>query len=78
MRRATCICGEGGTVNVQGPDYGQTFGRGAVVDLDAPVKAGVRQTWGEAIGKTYAHLFQVEDTPKPSKKAVVTREEAQE
>lgn len=58
MRMATCICGEHGSVNVQGPTYGRSFGRGAMVDLDEKVAPGSDLTWGDAIGEAYAHLFE--------------------
>lgn len=60
MRVATCICGEHGSVNVQGDGFGQTFGRGAVVDLDAKVAPDKDLTWAEAIGPSSAHLFEVQ------------------
>ena len=56
MQWATCQCDAGGTVSVQGPDFGATFGRGAHVDLDAVVASGSRVTWRQALGR-YASLF---------------------
>lgn len=56
MKLAICQCDPGGTVNVQGPDYGANFARGAQVDLDAPVAPGHRVTWGAALG-AYVSLF---------------------
>jgi len=67
MRMATCICGEYGSVNVSGEGYGRTFTRGATVDLDEKVAPDVETTWGDAIGKAYAHLFEpVEADPSPA------------
>lgn len=51
-----CQCAPGGTVNVQGPDYGRTFGRGAEVDFAERVAPHVAVTWGQALDR-YAHLF---------------------
>jgi hypothetical protein len=58
MTLATCICGEHGSVNVSGEGYGRTFGPGSVVDLDERVRPDVKQTWRQAIGARYAHLFE--------------------
>lgn len=56
MRLAICQCDPGGTVNVQGPNYGANFARGAQVDLDAKVAPGVDTTWAAALGP-YVSLF---------------------
>lgn len=77
MRMATCICGDGGTVNVQGADYGMTFGRGSRVDLDAPVISGSAETWGTALG-SYLHLFQEDDPPRKQRKQRQETEPQQE
>lgn len=51
-----CMCSPGGTINVQGPEFGRTFGRGAIVDFDDRVAPDVDVTWGEALAE-YDHLF---------------------
>lgn len=51
-----CKTSPGGTVNVQGEDFGRTFGNGAEVDFDEHVKPN-GPTWGAVIGAAYAHLF---------------------
>lgn len=63
MRMATCQCGEGGTINVQGPEYGRSFGRGSRVDLDAPVQPGSSLTWGQALGHHVDELFVLDAAP---------------
>lgn len=72
MRMATCICGEHGSVNVSGEGFGRTFTRGAIFDLDEPVTPDAKLTWGDAIGKSYAHLF--EDAPAEPSAAPRRRE----
>lgn len=56
MKLATCQCDPGGTISVQGQGYGATFGRGATVDLAAPVAEGQTLTWEMALGR-YVELF---------------------
>lgn len=51
-----CVCAPGGTVNVQGPDYGRTFAAGAEVDFAERVAPHVPVTWGQALER-YTDLF---------------------
>lgn len=60
MRMATCKCGLGGTVTVQGAGlHSRTFGQGSRVDLDHVIN-DQGQTMGEALER-YLHLFDVDE-----------------
>lgn len=79
-----CETSPGGTVNVQGKDFGRTFGRGAEVNFNEPVTKNSKLTWGEAIGDRFAHLFVKPTATKssgkgmsPLPKITTTKEEAE-
>lgn len=68
MKLMKCICAPGGTISVQGPNGGRSFGAGSVVDFDERVP-GEQTTWGQALSPRYEHLFEpvkpASKNPKP-------------